>query len=86
MHRGRGAVNGAVWGLGKPMFFRGLGGVDSSTGWGQDGGMCGRFTITHPDEAIARLFDAVIGNDLPPVPRFNVCPTTPVAVAGTLMP
>ena len=42
--------------------------------------MCGRFTITHPDEAIARLFDAVIGNDLPPVPRFNVCPTTQVAV------
>lgn len=42
--------------------------------------MCGRFTITHPDEAIARLFDAAIGNDLPPVPRFNVCPTTQVAV------
>lgn len=42
--------------------------------------MCGRFTITHPDEAIARLFDAVIGNDLPTVPRFNVCPTTQVAV------
>lgn len=42
--------------------------------------MCGRFTITHPDEALARLFAAVPGNDLPPVPRFNVCPTTPVAV------
>jgi putative SOS response-associated peptidase YedK len=42
--------------------------------------MCGRFTITHPDEAIARLFDAAIGNDLPPVPRFNICPTMPVAV------
>ncbi len=42
--------------------------------------MCGRFTITHPNEALARLFDAGMGNDLPPVPRFNVCPTTPVAV------
>lgn len=42
--------------------------------------MCGRFTMTHPDEAMARLFDAVPGNDLPPVPRFNICPTQPVAV------
>ncbi|MDT8853967.1 SOS response-associated peptidase [Paracoccaceae bacterium Fryx2] len=42
--------------------------------------MCGRFTITHPDEAMARLFDAVPGNDLPPVPRYNICPTQPVAV------
>ncbi|OYU19233.1 MAG: DUF159 family protein [Rhodobacteraceae bacterium PARR1] len=42
--------------------------------------MCGRFTITHPDEALARLFAAVPGNDLPPVPRYNVCPTTPVVV------
>ena len=42
--------------------------------------MCGRFTITHPNEALAALFDAVLGNDLPPVPRFNICPTQPVAV------
>lgn len=42
--------------------------------------MCGRFTITHPDEALARLFDAVPGNDLPPVPRYNICPTQPIAV------
>ncbi len=42
--------------------------------------MCGRFTITHPNEAIAALFDAVMGNDLPPGPRFNICPTQPVAV------
>ncbi len=42
--------------------------------------MCGRFTITHPDEALARLFAALPGNDLPPVPRFNVCPTTTVGV------
>jgi putative SOS response-associated peptidase YedK len=41
--------------------------------------MCGRFTITHPNEALAALFDAVPGNDLPPVPNFNVCPTNPVA-------
>lgn len=44
-------------------------------------GMCGRFAITLPDDAMARLFDAVPANDLPPVPRYNVCPTTPVAVA-----
>jgi putative SOS response-associated peptidase YedK len=42
--------------------------------------MCGRFTITHPNEALAALFDAVPGNDLPPVPNFNVCPTNTVAV------
>jgi putative SOS response-associated peptidase YedK len=42
--------------------------------------MCGRFTITHPNEAIAALFGAVPGNDLPPSPRFNICPTQPVAV------
>jgi putative SOS response-associated peptidase YedK len=46
--------------------------------------MCGRFTMTHPDEAIARLFDAVPGNDLPPVPRFNICPTQPVAVVTSV--
>lgn len=42
--------------------------------------MCGRFTITHPNEALAALFAALPGNDLPPVPRFNICPTTSVAV------
>lgn len=42
--------------------------------------MCGRITITDPNEALAALFDAVAGNDLPPVPRYNVCPTNPVAV------
>lgn len=42
--------------------------------------MCGRFAITLPDDAMVRLFSAVPGNDLPPVPRFNVCPTQPVAV------
>jgi len=42
--------------------------------------MCGRFTITHPNEALAALFAAVPGNDLPGGPNFNVCPTNPVAV------
>ena len=42
--------------------------------------MCGRFTITHPNEALAALFDAASGNDLPPSPSFNICPTQPVAV------
>lgn len=42
--------------------------------------MCGRFTITHPNEALAALFAASPGNDLPESPRFNICPTNPVAV------
>ena len=42
--------------------------------------MCGRFTITHPNEALAALFDAVASNDLPDSPRFNICPTNTVAV------
>lgn len=41
--------------------------------------MCGRFAITLPDDAMARLFQAAPDNDLPPVPRYNVCPTQPVA-------
>lgn len=40
--------------------------------------MCGRFAITLPSDAMARLFDARPANDLPPVPNYNVCPTTPV--------
>ena len=42
--------------------------------------MCGRFTITDPNAALAALFDAVPGNDLPESPRFNICPTNAVAV------
>jgi putative SOS response-associated peptidase YedK len=42
--------------------------------------MCGRFTITDPNEAIAALFAAVIGNDLPDSPRYNICPTDQIAV------
>ena len=41
--------------------------------------MCGRFAITLPDDAMARAFQAQPANDLPPVPRFNICPTQPVA-------
>ena len=41
--------------------------------------MCGRFAITLPDDAMARAFDAVPANDLPEPPRYNVCPTQPVA-------
>jgi putative SOS response-associated peptidase YedK len=42
--------------------------------------MCGRFTITHPNAALAALFDAIPSNDLPESPRYNICPTNPVAV------
>lgn len=42
--------------------------------------MCGRFAITLPDDAMVRLFGATPANDLPPVPRYNICPTQPVAV------
>ncbi|MEM1431593.1 MAG: SOS response-associated peptidase [Pseudomonadota bacterium] len=42
--------------------------------------MCGRFVITHPDEALAKLFAATPANDLPEGTRYNVCPTQQVAV------
>jgi putative SOS response-associated peptidase YedK len=42
--------------------------------------MCGRFVITQPLKALAALFDAVPGNDVPAGARFNVCPTQTVAV------
>ena len=42
--------------------------------------MCGRITLTHPNEALAHLFGATPGNDLPEVPRFNVCPTQAIPV------
>lgn len=42
--------------------------------------MCGRFTITHPNDALAALFAAVPGNDLPQGPNYNICPTNPVSV------
>lgn len=42
--------------------------------------MCGRITHTHPNQAIADLFRATPGNDLPEGPNYNVCPTNTVAV------
>ncbi|MGP1357386.1 SOS response-associated peptidase [Roseicyclus sp.] len=42
--------------------------------------MCGRMTLTHPNDAMARLFDATASNDLPEVPRYNICPTQSVGV------
>ena len=48
--------------------------------------MCGRFTITHPNEALAALFAATPGNDLPAGPNYNVCPTNPVAVVTSDSP
>lgn len=42
--------------------------------------MCGRFAITLPPEAMVQLFAATPGNDLPPVPNYNVCPTNMVHV------
>ena len=42
--------------------------------------MCGRLAVTLPDDAMAQLFAAQPGNDLPEVPNHNVCPTTRVHV------
>lgn len=46
--------------------------------------MCGRFVLTHPSDALARLFEAVPANDLPDVPNYNICPTEDVhaVIAG----
>lgn len=45
--------------------------------------MCGRFAITLPTDAMARLFAASPANTLPPVPNFNTCPTTQVHVVAS---
>ncbi|MEM9320212.1 MAG: SOS response-associated peptidase [Pseudomonadota bacterium] len=42
--------------------------------------MCGRMTMTHPADAMAQLFEAVPSNDLPEVPRYNICPTQTISV------
>jgi len=36
--------------------------------------------LTHPNDALARLFDAQPVNDLPQGDRYNICPTQSVAV------
>lgn len=42
--------------------------------------MCGRLALNIPLDATALWFDAEPANDLPPVPNYNLCPTTPVPV------
>jgi len=42
--------------------------------------MCGRLSMTHPTEAMARLFDAAPSNNLPDGSRYNICPTQMVGV------
>jgi putative SOS response-associated peptidase YedK len=42
--------------------------------------MCGRFALTLPNDAMARLFQATLANDLPPLPSFNICPTQAIHV------
>ncbi|WP_425045653.1 SOS response-associated peptidase [Primorskyibacter sp. S87] len=42
--------------------------------------MCGRFSVTLPNDAMAQLFAAQPANALPRVPNFNVCPTNAVHV------
>ncbi len=42
--------------------------------------MCGRFAITLPQDAMARLFAARPENDLPDVPNLDVRPTTRIHV------
>jgi putative SOS response-associated peptidase YedK len=42
--------------------------------------MCGRFALTLPNDAMARLFQATPANDLPPLPSFNICPTQAIHV------
>ena len=46
--------------------------------------MCGRIALTLPNDAMAQVFGAQPANDLPDPPRYNICPTQPVAaiVAG----
>ncbi len=42
--------------------------------------MCGRFSAIDTNDAMAAQFKALIGNDLPVGPNYNVCPTNTVAV------
>jgi putative SOS response-associated peptidase YedK len=37
-------------------------------------------TMTHPNDAMARLFEAQPSNDLPEPPRYNICPTNALGV------
>ncbi len=42
--------------------------------------MCGRMSITEPNDAMVQLFQATPSNDLPVEPNYNVCPTQEIAV------
>ncbi|OAN75330.1 hypothetical protein A8B78_16320 [Jannaschia sp. EhC01] len=46
--------------------------------------MCGRMTMTHPNDAMAQLFQAAPSNDLPQPPNYNICPTNAVGVVTAL--
>lgn len=54
--------------------------VDTGQQFCQNASMCGRLTLTHPNEALARLFDATMSDDLPQGTFYNICPTNTVAV------
>lgn len=41
--------------------------------------MCGRYAAKESNEETAALFGAVLSNDLPEPPRYNICPTQSVA-------
>jgi putative SOS response-associated peptidase YedK len=45
--------------------------------------MCGRFALTLPHDAMAQLFNAVLGASLMPVPRYNICRTQNITVVAT---
>ena len=42
--------------------------------------MCGRMVLTSTFEAMAALFAATPGNDLPDSPNYNICPTNSVGI------
>ena len=46
----------------------------------QPAATCGRYVITLPHDAVARMFEAVPSNDLPHVPNYNVRPTNDVPI------
>jgi putative SOS response-associated peptidase YedK len=41
-------------------------------------------TMTHPTDAMARLFDATPSNDLPDGPDYNICPTQSVGAVASV--
>lgn len=45
--------------------------------------MCGRFALTLPTDAMAQLFAATPANAMPPVPDFNICPTSQIHTVVT---